>query len=58
MLGQYDPETRERLAALTRVIVESPSRLANEKQKKNSYKHKQEKKINRSSPATRARWPS
>jgi AcrR family transcriptional regulator len=32
MLGQYDAETRERLAALTRVIVESPSLLAREQQ--------------------------
>jgi AcrR family transcriptional regulator len=32
MLGQYDPETRERLAALTRVIVESPSLLGREQQ--------------------------
>src|SRR4051794_15044943 len=32
MLGQYDEETRERLAALTRVIVESPSLLAREEQ--------------------------
>ena len=32
MLGQYDPETRERLAALTRMIVESPSLLAREQQ--------------------------
>jgi AcrR family transcriptional regulator len=32
MLGQYDPETRKRLAALTRVIVESPSLLAREQQ--------------------------
>ena len=32
MLGQQDPETRERLAALTRVIVQSPSLLAREQQ--------------------------
>jgi AcrR family transcriptional regulator len=32
MLGQYDPETRERLAALTRMIVASPSLLAREAQ--------------------------
>jgi AcrR family transcriptional regulator len=32
MLGQYDPEARERLAALTRMIVESPSLLAREQQ--------------------------
>jgi AcrR family transcriptional regulator len=32
MLGQYDPETQERLAALTRVIVGSPSLLAREQQ--------------------------
>ncbi len=32
MLGRYDPETQERLAALTRVIVESPSLLAREQQ--------------------------
>jgi AcrR family transcriptional regulator len=32
MLGQYDPEARERLAALTRMIVESPSLLAREAQ--------------------------
>jgi AcrR family transcriptional regulator len=32
MLGRYDPEARERLAALTRVIVESPSLLAREQQ--------------------------
>jgi AcrR family transcriptional regulator len=32
MLGQFDPETRERLAALTRMIVESPSLLAREAQ--------------------------
>ena len=32
MLGSYDPETRERLAAVTRMIVESPSLLAREQQ--------------------------
>src|SRR3954452_22303234 len=32
MLGQYDAEARERLAALTRVIVASPSLLAREEQ--------------------------
>ena len=32
MLGQYDPEARERLAALTRMIVGSPSLLAREQQ--------------------------
>ena len=32
MLGQYDREARERLAALTRMIVESPSLLAREAQ--------------------------
>src|SRR3954471_16412522 len=32
MLGSYAPETRERLAALTRMIVESPSLLAREQQ--------------------------
>ena len=32
MLGTYDPETRERLAALTRMIVSSPSLLAREQQ--------------------------
>ena len=32
MLGDYDEETRERLAALTRMIVESPSLLAREQQ--------------------------
>jgi AcrR family transcriptional regulator len=32
MLGRYDPETREQLAALTRVIVGSPSLLAREQQ--------------------------
>jgi AcrR family transcriptional regulator len=32
MLGDYDPETRERLAALTRMIVASPSLLAREQQ--------------------------
>jgi AcrR family transcriptional regulator len=32
MLGEYDPETQERLAALTRMIVESPSLLAREQQ--------------------------
>ncbi|HET8755870.1 MAG TPA: TetR family transcriptional regulator [Solirubrobacteraceae bacterium] len=32
MLGQYDAEARERLAALTRMIVESPSLLAREQQ--------------------------
>ena len=32
MLGRYDTETQERLAALTRTIVESPSLLAREQQ--------------------------
>ena len=32
MLGQDDPQARERLAALTRMIVESPSLLAREQQ--------------------------
>jgi AcrR family transcriptional regulator len=32
MLGSYDPEARERLAAVTRMIVESPSLLAREQQ--------------------------
>jgi AcrR family transcriptional regulator len=32
MLADYDPETRERLAALTRTIVSSPSLLAREQQ--------------------------
>jgi AcrR family transcriptional regulator len=32
MLGDYDPEARERLAALTRMIVASPSLLAREQQ--------------------------
>jgi AcrR family transcriptional regulator len=32
LLGKYDPEARERLAALTRMIVESPSLLAREQQ--------------------------
>ena len=32
MLAPYDPETRERLAALTRMIVSSPSLLAREQQ--------------------------
>ena len=32
MLATYDPETRERLAALTRMIVSSPSLLAREQQ--------------------------
>src|SRR5215218_9458705 len=32
MLGQYDPDARERLAALTRMIVESPSLLTREQQ--------------------------
>ena len=32
MLGTYDPETRERLAALTRMIVSSPALLAREQQ--------------------------
>jgi AcrR family transcriptional regulator len=32
MLGRSDPATREQLAALTRVIVESPSLLARERQ--------------------------
>jgi AcrR family transcriptional regulator len=32
MLGSYDPETRERLAAVTRMIVQSPSLLAREQQ--------------------------
>jgi AcrR family transcriptional regulator len=32
MLGSYDPETRERLAALSRMIVSSPSLLAREQQ--------------------------
>ena len=32
MLGQYDREARERLAALTRMIVESPSLIAREQQ--------------------------
>jgi AcrR family transcriptional regulator len=32
MLGQFDPETRERLAALTRMIVSSPALLAREQQ--------------------------
>src|SRR5215208_2059356 len=32
MLGDYDPEVREQLAALTRMIVASPSLLAREQQ--------------------------
>jgi len=32
MLGRYDPESRERLAALTRMIVDSPALLARERQ--------------------------
>jgi AcrR family transcriptional regulator len=32
MLGHFDPQTRERLAALTRMIVESPSLLGREQQ--------------------------
>jgi AcrR family transcriptional regulator len=32
MLATYDPETRERLAALTRMIVSSPALLAREQQ--------------------------
>jgi AcrR family transcriptional regulator len=32
MLGDYDPETQERLAALTRMIVDSRSLLARERQ--------------------------
>ena len=32
MLGEHDEETRERLAALTRTIVESPALLAREQQ--------------------------
>jgi AcrR family transcriptional regulator len=32
MLGSYDEETRERLAALTRMITESPALLAREQQ--------------------------
>src|SRR3954470_23180200 len=32
MLGSPDPETRERLAGVTRMIVESPSLLAREQQ--------------------------
>ena len=32
MLGSYDPEAREQLAALTRMIVDSPSLLAREQQ--------------------------
>jgi AcrR family transcriptional regulator len=32
LLGKYDPEARERLAALTRMITESPSLLAREQQ--------------------------
>ena len=32
MLGDYDAEARERLAALTRMIVASPSLLAREQQ--------------------------
>jgi AcrR family transcriptional regulator len=32
LLGKYEPEARERLAALTRMIVESPSLLAREQQ--------------------------
>jgi AcrR family transcriptional regulator len=32
MLGQFDPETRERLAGLTRMIVASPALLAREQQ--------------------------
>jgi AcrR family transcriptional regulator len=32
MLASYEPETRERLAALTRMIVSSPSLLAREQQ--------------------------
>jgi AcrR family transcriptional regulator len=32
MLATYDPETRERLAALTRMIVSSPTLLAREQQ--------------------------
>src|SRR5215216_2550489 len=32
MLGQYDAEARERLAALTRMIMASPSLLAREQQ--------------------------
>src|SRR5215204_3045422 len=30
MLGKYDPDARERLAALTKMITESPSLLARE----------------------------
>jgi AcrR family transcriptional regulator len=32
LLGKYDPEAREQLAALTRMIIESPSLLAREQQ--------------------------
>ena len=32
LLGKYDPDARERLAALTRMITESPSLLAREQQ--------------------------
>jgi AcrR family transcriptional regulator len=32
MLGEYDPETQERLAALTKMIVDSPSLLRREQQ--------------------------
>src|SRR5262245_6502210 len=32
LLGEYDPEAQERLAALTRMIVESPSLLRREQQ--------------------------
>ena len=32
LLGKHDPEARERLAALTRMIAESPALLAREQQ--------------------------
>lgn len=39
MLATYDPETRERLAGLTRMIVSSPSLLAREQQIFEGYTH-------------------
>jgi AcrR family transcriptional regulator len=39
MLAAYDPETRERLAALTRMIVSSPALLAREQQMFEGYTH-------------------
>src|SRR5215207_10408359 len=38
MLGSYDPEVREQLAALTRMIIDSPSLLAREQQIFEGYK--------------------